>query len=784
MPKGPLTGVLLLALALGISLLAPIPPSFRPSASRGLDTGFKPKDRVDFYEDLASAGLRGGWIRLRQVDLQDVAGSRQGLANIRRLGLRACAYIRWKHPGRGPHYLLPADLRDAYTYGRQLGEAYGDLVDAWEMDNEPDIGFVPEPVERFAAYQKALYLGLKAGIRECLSLKPPPARTPLVLMASLSLPPGPWLERFADNDGLSYTDGYNYHYYGYAGDFTGVYRQHEAAFHELANKSLDRFANHPTATVPARGSHQRSSPLQALGFSPRGSDGRSARPASPPPPPPRSYPVFLTEIGYGHLGQKARESKEGRIRQWRWFDSVAGQVDALKIEGPMGFYLPPNLDNGKEFGLTISPAPGTGRTDREPEPATRIAGGIAYSPADFAPATKAGPQLFPVDGAWTRLIGRQIAGNEISPALARWLAPASAWQRSLYAQPAPARSWVQPLPPASPIVIDFLPGEGLRHVKRYNAHFVVGPAATVAATAKAASAPVKPQEEFLLTIRTRNGNTYGVYPILPATPDWQSMLERKANFTMWYYSRSALPWRLADNQPLAMNLALFPKKLPAIYEFRHPSLIRITPSPHPTPARLAGSGRVILYNFSDQAVSGHLAMPGVMRLPASDAASGRTDAGQSPGLTLQPGERREFAVTIQLPEGRYESVPAEFTFLAAPGSGAGAARLKTEFISNFTGSRSELLGSLLGPAPFNTPETFRQARAVDEAPMHATALPTPWAALVQAGARVEPTQDGFRVVVTAMPPGKESRVEIEIPWPDNLGFPEDAFLSLGYRLGD
>ncbi len=48
-------------------------------------------------------------------------------------------------------------------------------------------------------------------------------------MAALALPPGPYFDAWVANDGLRHTDGFNYHYYGYAEDFAGVYRQFEAA---------------------------------------------------------------------------------------------------------------------------------------------------------------------------------------------------------------------------------------------------------------------------------------------------------------------------------------------------------------------------------------------------------------------------------------------------------------------------------------------------------------------------------------------------------------------------
>jgi hypothetical protein len=96
------------------------------------------------------------------------------------------------------------DLSEAYEHGRKLGATFGDLVDAWEVDNEPDLGFVPESAERYTAFLKAMYLGLQRGFAEAkhqvassaqravdpksLNTGTQPPRTPLVVMGSLGLP--------------------------------------------------------------------------------------------------------------------------------------------------------------------------------------------------------------------------------------------------------------------------------------------------------------------------------------------------------------------------------------------------------------------------------------------------------------------------------------------------------------------------------------------------------------------------------------------------------------------
>ncbi|MEJ1973788.1 MAG: hypothetical protein WDM96_15405 [Lacunisphaera sp.] len=42
---------------------------------------------------------------------------------------------------------LPLDLREAADRCRRLAAAYGDLIDYWEIENEPDISFVEENPE-------------------------------------------------------------------------------------------------------------------------------------------------------------------------------------------------------------------------------------------------------------------------------------------------------------------------------------------------------------------------------------------------------------------------------------------------------------------------------------------------------------------------------------------------------------------------------------------------------------------------------------------------------------
>jgi hypothetical protein len=341
----------------------------------------------------------------------------------------------------------------------------------------------------------------------------------------------------------------------------------------------------------------------------------------------------MTEIGYGMLGKDARDTKEGRLRQWRWFKSVGEQVATLRPEAPMAFYLPPYLEyDTSEYGLTV---PAVQRTeDGGQKPEEWIAGGIKYSPGDFG-AEKAEP--------WMKNIGKEIGGNQATPALAQWLAArrgslsdqGSRLSGSATTDLQPitknrdgARAWVVSAPPPSPIVIDFLPGDGLSHIKRFNGSFVTGVTEGRRQTTddgKGAKPPsaVRPQpsepprsEEFILQVRTQNGNLYEVYPTRQATSDWQRFIEPGDNFTMAFYGRAALPWRFKENKPVSLVMVMYPKSLPATYEFRQPQLIKLG---RPINTEIAeklmryGQGKVVVYNFSNQPVTGRLELPSALR---------------------------------------------------------------------------------------------------------------------------------------------------------------------------
>jgi hypothetical protein len=281
-------------------------------------------------------------------------------------------------------------------------------VDAWEIGNEPDISFLEENPETYAAYLKVCRLGLRAGERDAAlaNERPGPARA-RVLMAPLALPPGPYFERMWANGAGAATDGFNFHYYGYAEDFSGVYVQ----FRDAVESAGGRKAESPATR--------------------------------------RELPVYLSEFGYGLMDGDAAGTKDGRLRQWRWFEAVGLQMRELAPEGGMAFVLMPYLEQGKsEFGLLLT----------EEDSADPVA--QRWKPEDF------GLTETPV---WMEPIGRDtpaaLRGMQVSPALA-WLAAAPGFE---------AKNWrIEDGAIPSVVVLDFVARDGLEQRKSFLGYFARG----------------------------------------------------------------------------------------------------------------------------------------------------------------------------------------------------------------------------------------------------------------------------------------------------------------------
>lgn len=507
-----------------------------------VDSGTSAAATVGWDEALLREwGMARPWLRIRaQPDPNDpknieiVAAEKTGLARLSALGFKPIAFYRWgpqlwsSEVRSGGGQRLPIDLSEAYRRGFAYGVAYGRVVAGFEIENEPDISFVQDNAETYMAFQKAMYLGLKQGSAKAIpaikgghkadsldsttetvdravsnfqSLAPSPrpwlplgrpadrsalrvrawwelhnltayrlpptakrSDAPLVVMAPLALPPGPYFEQLVANELLSYTDAFNYHYYGYAEDFPGVYEQFAEAVCEFSDKQK---AESKKLSGASDAGESYRLPLKAY---------RSVK---------RSLPVLLTEYGYGSLGDPDRNTVEGRVRQWAWFKSVGEQIHQLRIGGPMAFYLPPYFENKSlEFGLTTRSVVSKAETENlKPEaladgsgtvglplgarrrsaegtdqgPALRFqSGDLSYKPSDFG-LKKADP--------WMEQIGRRFGENEATPALA-WLYDYGK------GHPYKPKDWTVYALEASPVVIDFIAGEGLIQAKRYGGYLV------------------------------------------------------------------------------------------------------------------------------------------------------------------------------------------------------------------------------------------------------------------------------------------------------------------------
>lgn len=138
---------------------------------------------------------------------------------------------------------LPEDLRQVYAESYRLGKQTLGEVDAFEMVGEPDAHYCKDLPDRVAAYQKAVYLGIKDGARagltksslETTSLQkiayhqpsnPLDPRLPIVLSGGLAFPPGNWLDLAAANGIYEFTDAVNFHHYGFADDLAAAIHAH------------------------------------------------------------------------------------------------------------------------------------------------------------------------------------------------------------------------------------------------------------------------------------------------------------------------------------------------------------------------------------------------------------------------------------------------------------------------------------------------------------------------------------------------------------------------------
>lgn len=343
-------GRLGIGLAVTATLCAGSPPPVLPGSGWGIDASLA--THVEQSELAAYTGLlkrsevhwvgeRGvtGWAQDRKYKWDRVPVFRA----LGESGLKVIAYAQLPDSPkpRDAANSLPEDLLLVYDQGRRLQREFGSLVAAWQMVTEADLGYCTDLPDRVAAYQKALYLGLKAGGKAQLGdrssglnggdapkmERPSPNGTigvQIVLMGALGMPPGPWLERAAVNGLLDYTEAYNFHFYGHAAHLTGVIEAHRSAARQLGVR----------------------------GYELDGTNTPNSEPLTPNARQP-SLPLWITEAGLEAVSKDDFLNPQRRQLQADFTISTAQQ--ALAAED-VAVFMPFILVHDKDpYAMTLSP---------------------------------------------------------------------------------------------------------------------------------------------------------------------------------------------------------------------------------------------------------------------------------------------------------------------------------------------------------------------------------------------------------------------------------------------
>lgn len=111
---------------------------------------------------------------------------------------------------------FPRDLRDAYRFCRQMALRYKGRIDAWEPWNEANIDvFGGHSVDEMCSYQKAAYLGFKAGDSDVT----------VGWNVYTTLPTKEHTDGLLANEVYPYFDTYNIHTYEWAHDYADLWAQ-------------------------------------------------------------------------------------------------------------------------------------------------------------------------------------------------------------------------------------------------------------------------------------------------------------------------------------------------------------------------------------------------------------------------------------------------------------------------------------------------------------------------------------------------------------------------------
>jgi hypothetical protein len=259
----------------------------------GMITGSHPPGPL---RETVDAG-RLSWIR--------TAGKGLGIASVREQTViyPAAASKRIPVAGGIPEIAYPADLWKVFEAARTNYVSRRPETTGWEIGNEPDFIFSRDLPDLTAAATKAAWFGLRAA-----------GSKGMLLMPSMAFRPGPYAEQLVANDLAAYTDGWNFHFYGWAQDFAGNIREHRRLLSD-----------------------------SGLGL----------------------LPLWITEAGHPEMsGDGSRPGDVLLHRQAAHFERMTIEAWQLGVEGFAAFVLSPFNADGGDYGLVerdFSPRPALDR---------------------------------------------------------------------------------------------------------------------------------------------------------------------------------------------------------------------------------------------------------------------------------------------------------------------------------------------------------------------------------------------------------------------------------------
>ncbi|MFN0067919.1 MAG: hypothetical protein ACKVYV_09815 [Limisphaerales bacterium] len=207
--------------------------------------------------------------------------------------------------------VLPDDLLAVYWRCRTNLPVASGRRQAWEVWNEPDFYFVRDQAHAMAAVLKACWWGVKAGSPEAQ-----------VLMPSLAFRPGRYALELVRNGALGFTDGWNWHFYGWAPEFRPVLGQQREFFRLFG----------------------------------------------------REFPVWITEAGWFSMPAALAHKPEQLARQAAFHERVAAEAVAEGVDRHLAFALTAFAETGYDLGLTAPDGSSRPALDRFLELSRELAG--------------------------------------------------------------------------------------------------------------------------------------------------------------------------------------------------------------------------------------------------------------------------------------------------------------------------------------------------------------------------------------------------------------------------